>query len=190
MENIKENPRFVTMPQVHPAQVDCLCDTPGYLYMKKGKYFNCLTCGKEFYRTQCHINKGDCKYCSRECYYKSEQNRSPKPYVSKLRSECIGEKSPTWRGGLTPTHLRIRNSKEMKLWRIVVFERDNYTCQSCGLRSGKGVNLIIEAHHIKSFSKFPELRFDINNGLTLCKDCHKKTDNHCQNNIEKNVKSC
>ena len=42
MENIKENPRFVTMPQVHPAQVDCLCDVPGCLYMKEIK----LTQGK------------------------------------------------------------------------------------------------------------------------------------------------
>ena len=42
MENIKENPRFVTMPQVHPAQVDCLCTVPGYLYMKEIK----LTQGK------------------------------------------------------------------------------------------------------------------------------------------------
>jgi hypothetical protein len=42
MENIKENPRFVTMPQVHPAQVDCLCDVPGYLYMENEIWVNLI----------------------------------------------------------------------------------------------------------------------------------------------------
>jgi 5-methylcytosine-specific restriction endonuclease McrA len=57
----------------------------------------------------------------------------------------------------------------MKLWREAVFARDKWTCQDCGDK--KGGNL--EAHHIKSFAEFPELRFAIDNGITLCKDCHK-----------------
>jgi 5-methylcytosine-specific restriction endonuclease McrA len=66
---------------------------------------------------------------------------------------------------------RIRHSVEYKLWRESVFKRDNYTCVECGDK--KGGNL--EADHIKPFAAYPELRFDITNGRTLCVSCHRKT---------------
>ena len=69
---------------------------------------------------------------------------------------------------------RIRKSLEYRNWRVLVFSRDNWTCKKCGARSGNGKEVCLEAHHIKSFSKYPSKRFDVANGLTVCLDCHYK----------------
>jgi 5-methylcytosine-specific restriction endonuclease McrA len=82
-----------------------------------------------------------------------------------------GENSVHWRGGVTPINSRIRNSLEYKKWRLSVFERDNYTCVHCG--DSRGGNL--QADHIKPFAIYPEFRFDLGNGRTLCKPCHQST---------------
>ena len=81
-----------------------------------------------------------------------------------------GEKHHWWKGGVTATSDLIRTSTEYKLWRKSVFERDDYICRFCEQRGGN-----IQADHIKPFSLFPELRFAIDNGRTLCEDCHRKT---------------
>lgn len=84
-----------------------------------------------------------------------------------------GKNSSNWKGGITPINKAIRNSPKYKRWREAVFERDDYTCVRCGERGGT-----LNGDHIKSFSMFPELRFDLNNGRTLCVPCHKKTDTY------------
>ena len=66
-----------------------------------------------------------------------------------------------------------RNMPEYIAWRKAVYERDNYTYQECGARGGS-----LNAHHIKSWAHHPELRFDVNNGVTLCRDCHSKEHPH------------
>lgn len=81
-----------------------------------------------------------------------------------------------WNKGLgTKSSLNAlaRKTLEARLWRIAVFERDDYTCQDCGIRGNK-----LNAHHIKPFSIHPELRFAIDNGQTLCESCHRKTDTY------------
>ena len=81
-----------------------------------------------------------------------------------------GEKAHNWKGGLKSIDKVIRNSVEYKLWREAVFKRDDWTCRLCLKRGGK-----IEADHILPFSTHIELRFAIDNGRTLCKECHRKT---------------
>lgn len=62
-----------------------------------------------------------------------------------------------------------RHSTKYKAWRLAVYRRDDYTCCRCGAR---GVRL--NAHHIKGYAHYPELRYEVSNGITLCEECHKK----------------
>ena len=80
-----------------------------------------------------------------------------------------GSNNFTWKGGITPKNDRIRKSDQYNQWRLAIYKRDYYTCQECGAK-GKKKNIV--AHHIKSFADYPELRFDIDNGVTLCRSCH------------------
>lgn len=90
----------------------------------------------------------------RQCYHIVLTNRK-------------GTTNPAWRGGRVSPSAAIRASKEYVTWRKAVFARDNYTCQGCGKQ-----RTTLHAHHIKSFASYPELRFVIDNGVTLCKRCH------------------
>ena|SRR3990167_10861583 len=118
-------------------------------------------------------------FCSKKCYNKSLIGIKLSPErILKSALGHSGEKSHFWKGGITAVNKIIRGSFKYKLWREAVFKRDNYTCVWCNIRSGNGKAIILHADHIKSFSLFPELRFVINNGRTLCIDCHKKTDTY------------
>lgn len=86
-----------------------------------------------------------------------------------------GKNHPAWKNGTSKAYKTGYYSIEYKEWRKIVFERDSYICQDCGVRSGNGEKIHLEAHHIKSFTFYPKLRFDVNNGLTLCKECHSLT---------------
>lgn len=95
----------------------------------------------------------------------------------KPRPELRGEKNGRY-NPVSSENRRWRGRIEYKLWRTAVFERDNYTCIWCGARSGNGKAVILNADHIKPFAHYPELRFAIDNGRTLCIDCHKTTDTY------------
>ncbi len=59
-------------------------------------------------------------------------------------------------------------------WRNKVFARDNRQCQMPGCRKKKHLN----AHHIQKWASSSTLRFDVDNGITLCYWCHKKVTGH------------
>jgi len=82
------------------------------------------------------------------------------------RQRCK-EKHPAWKGGMEK-QCRDRNCQALKIWRKKVYYRDNYTCQVCDKRGGR-----LNAHHLESFADYPELRFIVENGATLCVGCHR-----------------
>jgi len=94
-------------------------------------------------------------------------------------SECKkGSKNPFWRGGVSKERDRYYRSYKYRIWREKVFARDNWVCQKCGARNGGGIEVYLEAHHIKPFNKFKKLVYVVSNGITLCKKCHYLTDTY------------
>lgn len=85
----------------------------------------------------------------------------------KMSESHKGNKNHNWRGGITEVHQLLRKQLEYRVWRKAVFERDDWKCKKCGEFEN------LRAHHIKNFSKYPELMFAIDNGITFCEDCHK-----------------
>lgn len=71
------------------------------------------------------------------------------------------------------------NDPQYKEWRLAVYRRDSFTCQMPGC-SRKGFAAKIQAHHIKRWADAPELRFQVSNGVTLCKRCHTNIDSQEQ----------
>jgi 5-methylcytosine-specific restriction endonuclease McrA len=111
---------------------------------------------------------------------RSEESRK------KMSEDRRGDKWYTYKGGITPLRNQIYNSYKYRQWISDVLLKDNYMCE-CGKVGGR-----LCAHHIKSFStilqenKIKTLEeafncselWNINNGRTLCYECHRKTDNY------------
>lgn len=116
----------------------------------------CDWCGRTFQAWPSVQEKA--KFCSKQC-----RNNWQSDMMS-------GEKHYNWKGGTAEKRSCDMVSRTYKAWRKAVFERDNYTCQMCGDRKGGNLN----AHHIKPYKDYPDLRYEISNGTTLCKQCHIK----------------
>lgn len=163
---------------------------------------SCRECGAAFGAGKAQLRSGKAKFCSKKCkgahqkckvsitcdsckrsfdrhpseIEKSTKRKSSGTYCSrKCRAESQkGELNPAWLGGAGDRPNRIRASKEMRRWRVSVFERDGYTCQLCGDKPQDDNQVKLNAHHLKSFTTYPELRFELSNGQTLCVPCHRK----------------
>ena len=92
-------------------------------------------------------------------------------YIKNSDKKLIKEKSPMWIGDADYKRQQ-RATFEYNFWRKLVFERDDYTCQKCKIKRTHSWQPSLNAHHILNFSSNESLRTDINNGITLCEDCH------------------
>lgn len=109
----------------------------------------CKKCGKEFI-TKKSLSRVEC--CSIRC-----SKLGIIPWNKKENRENILNNN------------RDRQSEQYKKWRISVYKKDFFTCQHCHKKCD---NKNIVAHHIHYFANFPELRFSVKNGITLCRSCH------------------
>jgi len=158
----------------------------------------CVNCKKKFDALRHNVIRGYGKHCSKRCSnlangfgfkkghpdYLTEESKKILAECSRTRKRSRwGEKSKKklsaslrryWdKVGRKKCGYRKRKCQKCIEWRKKIYERDNYTCQYCGLRG-----VYLEAHHIKSWKFYPKERHKLNNGLTLCLECHKKTPNY------------
>ena len=112
------------------------------------------------------------KKCSEETKRKISEANKGRKFSEEIKQKMRlrqGDRAGGWKGGLTSKNLLIRGRIEFRLWREAVFARDNWTCQKYGTWGGK-----LQAHHIQNFAQFPELRFAIDNGITLSGKAHRE----------------
>lgn len=81
---------------------------------------------------------------------------------------CREDKNPTWNGGTSFKNKRLDKDKLLTKWRNEVYQRDHFICQICHKHSENGLN----AHHLNGWNCFENQRYDVDNGITLCKKCH------------------
>lgn len=103
---------------------------------------------------------------------RTNKSRKFNPAMHKKHSEWmkgryVGDKNPNWRGAKVDPNTRLRASYPSKEWSLAVRARDGHKCVDCG-KTGK-----LHAHHVKPWKTHPELRFDVENGKTLCPVCHQ-----------------
>jgi len=132
-------------------------ETPNILEVK------CAYCGKWYIPTRINVvnrtqglngtTTGENRlYCSKQC-----------------KQEC-----PTYHKKLYPKGFKSATSREVQpQLRQLVFERDNHTCQKCG-KHQNDLNVGLHCHHLTGVELNPIESADVDNCITLCKNCHKK----------------
>lgn len=167
---------------------EILKDEKGFFYLYKYKNKDikirvekglCRNCGREMFSHTMKKNNKE-TYCCLKCkpnntvglelgraWNKGLKNHLSYDVIKKMSLSHVGKRSGNWKGCKRGELKRLRELIEYKNWRNAVFERDNFTCQQCGKRG-----VFLNAHHIKSFKNFPELRTELSNGITLCVHCH------------------
>lgn len=142
----------------------------------------CKICGREFFTHACRIKIGAGKYCSNECrnegwkghtsWNKGTNGVMKANSGSFKKGQNSGSDAYNWKGGICRD--KHGGGSKYRDWRTKVFERDNYTCVECERRCGDKEIVYLQAHHVRSWADYPKDRYDVKNGITFCKECHKE----------------
>jgi 5-methylcytosine-specific restriction endonuclease McrA len=154
----------------------------------------CKHCEKVF-EVQPWAAKGRKKFCSKPCFFAGRELKGlftkghpdlvptekrghtdetcQKISEIQRKNQVCGPEHPNWRGGKRSERKQAMSQFPYRDWRKAVFTRDNWTCQICSVRGG-----YLEADHIKPWCSFPELRYAVDNGRTVCRPCHMQLDTH------------
>lgn len=108
--------------------------------------------------------------------------------IAETLSTRTGSLSVGWKGGLTEERKLARGTQKYAKWKMSVIKRDGFKCVRCGVEQGYvceccGSRILLHAHHIKSFSEHPELRYEVSNGISLCGICHWQEHNGKQGEL-------
>lgn len=164
---------------------------------RSGIYVNCLGCSKKIYRFPSQLERYNQYH--KKCWYriglpeawrinnkyekarvlnslKGIEARIGKPLseehkqkISNNTGRRFGDKNNLWKGGIASLQNTLRHRADYSKWRMGVYKRDNFKCQGCGTSKD------LHAHHINSFSDYPDLRYKKDNGVALCWRCHSST---------------
>lgn len=126
--------------------------------------------------------------------YAKNRPASHNQKIGETLSTRTGPLASNWRGGVTDELKRERQTRKYMQWKMSVIKRDGFKCVRCGVEQGYvceccGSRILLHAHHIKSFSEHPELRYDMSNGLSLCGICHWQEHNGKQGELLETPKS-
>jgi 5-methylcytosine-specific restriction endonuclease McrA len=162
-------------------------------------------CGNKIASLTALYGLGRCRKCFGKYLSKIKKGKKRPVWVKKILQKAMKGRIPwnkgktcpqtsrskngSWKGGITKLNISIRNSNVYSLWRTKIFERDNYTCQNCGAKCKRGKPVILNAHHIYTFSnllndyKIKTLSqafsckqlWELSIAKTLCIRCHNKT---------------
>lgn len=126
---------------------------------KSQKVINCLVCKKDvkIRNSQKQI------FCSPECYWTTIDGKK----LNSLSKGTLG-----WRKNidlLTKSEKKHLDT-QYRQWMFSVKNRDKWKCRIADINcDGR-----LEAHHILNWKEYPELRYEINNGITLCHAHHPR----------------
>lgn len=101
----------------------------------------------------------------------SPEQRAALAWSPERKAKISGANHHNWKGG-RPIWERFKAGPYQE-WRKAVLERDQYRCRHCGEQFVKN-QPFLDAHHIKSYKDYVDLRFEVSNGLALCRPCHRK----------------
>jgi len=135
----------------------------------KGGKPKCLDCDKQLSRYEAKR----CNPCARKQFRGVKRPLNVR--LKMIQNLPRGSKHHHWKDGATPKRIKQLQSFEHKLWREAIFARDNYTCVLCGVRNGNGYKVVLHPDHIIPYCQRPDLAYDLSNGRTLCRECHRKT---------------